>query len=199
MEKGDARAHASASSLPKQGNDMQQNNPSQPILKSQGPSMNEEEAAFVDESSASSHRSGKSLLERIQAQRNREQQAAASTPQQIQVPQYTPVSQNGNYIDGGGSPDAQIGSNFFSNAWSNISDSMEFRVSSIGGSGTETDLEARDALLSPTSQHDAAEDYSMGNYFMTFVADMYGLFQALPVPARWFFCLILLYIAIKLL
>jgi hypothetical protein len=162
--------------------------------------MSEEEAAFVDESaSASSQRSGKSLLERIQAQRNREQQAAAaaSTPQQIQVPQYTPVSQNGNYIDGGGLPEA--GSNFFSNAWSNISDSMEFRVPSIGGSAAETDLEARDALLSPSSNHDATESYSMKNYFMTFVADMYGLFQALPVPARWFFCLILLYIAIKLL
>ena len=162
--------------------------------------MNDEETAFIDESgSASSQRSGRSLLERIQAQRNRELQAAAaaaSTPQQIQVPQYAPVSQNINYIDGGGSPDAQGSNNFFTNAWSNISDSVELRMASFAGS----DVEARDALLSPTAaHHDPADDYSMKNYLLTFVADMYGLFQALPVPARWFFCLILLYIAIKLL
>lgn len=166
--------------------------------------MNNEEIGITDESgSASSQRSGRSLLERIQAQRNREQQAVAAamgTPQQIQVPQYAPVSQNKNYIDGG-SPEAQAGhsSNFFTNAWSNISDSVELRIASIAGIGTEADLEARDALLSPTVHNDTADDYSMRNYLMTFVADMYGLFQALPVPARWFFCLILLYIAIKLL
>lgn len=166
--------------------------------------MNDEETAFIDESgSASSQRSGRSLLERIQAQRSREQlaaAAAANTPQQIQVPQYAPVSQDLNYIDGGGSPEAGLSSNFFSSAWSNISDSVEQRIASIAGSGPEIDLEARDALLSPSAaHHDPADDYSMRNYFMTFVADMYGLFEALPVPARWFFCLILLYIAIKLL
>lgn len=163
----------------------------------------DEENMIVDETgSTSSQRSGRSLLERIQAQRNREQLAAAAaadTPQQIQVPQYTPVSQNNNYIDGGSS-DAQAGSasTFFTNAWSNISDSMEQRMALI--TGTESDLESRDALLPPTAHHESTdEEYSMKDYLMTFVTDMYGLFQSLPVPARWLVCLILLYIAIKLL
>ena len=72
-------------------------------------------------------------------------------------------------------------------------------MASFARSGSEADVEARDALLSPAVHNDPAEDYSMQNYLMTFVTDMYGLFQSLPVPARWFFCLILLYIAIKLL
>ena len=159
-----------------------------------------------DIASQASQRSGLSLLERIQAQRNREQQSAAAessalspnTPQQIQVPKYNPVPSNNANNDP--SPPPTSG-NLFSSAWNTISAGMEQGMASIPQPDQEFDGGTRDALLSPSSTHSdiTGGDYSMSGYFLTFVRDMYGLFQSLPVWARWVVCLFLLYIAIKLL
>jgi len=155
-----------------------------------------------DAGSAHSQRSGSaggsSLLERIQMQRQREaamQQQQQSTPQQIQVPNYADTTSN---MPGfGSSPNNESNSNFFSSAWSNLSQSMET------GAAADQQHEMESALLAPASQHgsglDLDENYSMQSYFMTFVKDVYGLFLRLPVPARVVAVVGLLYIALKLL
>jgi len=142
---------------------------------------------------------GSSLLERIQLQRQREaalqQQQQQQTPQQIQVPNYGETTSSS--MPGlGSSPNNYNGSesNFFSSAWSNISQSMET------GMNEQNDMES--ALLAPASGDRLSadnENYSMQNYFMTFVKDVYGLFLRLPVPARVVAVIGLLYIALKLL
>jgi hypothetical protein len=43
------------------------------------------------------------------------------------------------------------------------------------------------------------EDYSMCNYFLTFVRDVYLAFVSVPVPGRVIIVIVLLYAAIKLL
>jgi hypothetical protein len=164
-----------------------------------------------DDASQSSQRSagGTSLLDRIRAQQNREAAQGGtenSVPtQQIQVPQYNPVptsqgqggfGSNNNNADGG---DNAGSSNFFSNAWSNISSSMESGMASMehdsGGDGMD------DALLAPTASHHHNEEdnYTMQGYFMTFVRDIYNLFLSLPVWGRAITVIVLLLIALKLL
>ena len=150
---------------------------------------------------SSSHRSasggtagGSSLLERIQMQRQREavalQQQQQQTPQQIQVPNYgAGSSMPGMGNNGSGRSDS---GNFFSSAWNNISQSME--------TGMAEQNEMESALLAATSRFpEEEENYSMQNYFMTFVRDVYALFLRLPVPARVLLVIGLLYIALKLL
>lgn len=153
-----------------------------------------------DAGSVSSQRSdggGRSLLERIQMQRQREAAAAMTTPQQIQVPNYglaPPGIGNG---AGGSVPSASDG-NFFSNAWSNLSQSMETNMAAPPSS-TEFDYGMEDALLPPSAMIGADEGYSMSNYFLTFVKDVYGLFMRLHVVPRVLVVAGLLYVAIKLL
>ena len=147
---------------------------------------------------SSSHRSasggvagGSSLLERIQMQRQREAAALQQqTPQQIQVPNYgAGSSMPGMGNNGSGRSDS---GNFFSSAWNNISHSME--------TGMAEQNEMESALLAATSRFpEEEENYSMQNYFMTFVRDVYALFLRLPVPARVLVVIGLLYIALKLL
>jgi hypothetical protein len=162
-----------------------------------------------DDASQSSQRSGTSLLERIRAQRNRETEQGVtenSVPtQQIQVPQYNPLptSQNqggfgSNHINGDGGDDLSS-SNFFSNAWSNISSSMENGMASMEHESGGDHM--NDALLAPASSHhlDAEESYTMSGYFMTFVKDIYSLFLSLPVWGRTITVIVLLLIALKLL
>jgi hypothetical protein len=162
-----------------------------------------------DDASQSSQRSagGTSLLDRIRAQQNREAAQGGtenSVPtQQIQVPQYNPVptsqgqggfGSNNSNADGGG--DNTGSSNFFSNAWNNISSSMESGMASM-----EHDNGMNDALLAPTASHSnyGEQDYTMTGYFMTFVRDIYNLFLSLPVWGRAITVIVLLLIALKLL
>ena len=143
-------------------------------------------------SQRSSGAGSSSLLERIQMQRQREaalQQQQQQTPQQIQVPNYGEASMPGMGNNARGSSEGS----FFSTAWSNISQSMET------GMADHNDMES--ALLVPTSglYPTDEETYSMQNYFMTFVKDVYGLFLRLPVVARVVVLIGLLYVALKLL
>ena len=156
-----------------------------------------------DAGSQASQRSSASLLDRIRAQRAQEQQqqgfgtAPTST---IQVPQYNPVAQQENFA-GGGPAEAAVGtnnnnvgggSNFFSSAWNNISESMETGMASLQQEGFESDQ----ALLAPTAYNE--ENYSMTDYFMTFVNDVYKTFLALPLLVRLTVIFALLFTAFKL-
>ena len=169
-------------------------------------------AGAADESTASSSQEGSSqrssssnggtlsLLERIQLQREREAALAAAaeaqqqqTPQHIQVPSYGEPTGTGGGVAYSGGVDST--NNFFSTAWNNISQSMETVMAE------HNDMEEA-LLMAPTSgttATDGDEHYSMQNYFMTFVRDIYGLFLRLPVPARFVSVIGLLYIAWKLL
>ena len=141
------------------------------------------QAGGDDAGSVSSQRSdggGRSLLERIQMQRQREADAAMTTPQQIQVPNYGPAPPGiGNGVGGSVSSDG----NFFSNAWSNLSQSMETNMAAPS-SPPELDYGMQDALLTPSAMTGTDEGYSMSNYFLTFVKDVYGLFMRLHVVPR---------------
>jgi len=152
--------------------------------------------------SQSSQRSGTSLLERIRAQRNAEAQRQASMEyagsshsapsHEIQVPQYSSNARD----DFGNLANLQQddSNNFFSNAWNNISTSMENGMTSL----QQEDVEASDALLAPTAG-EREGNYSISGYFLTFVRDVYGLFLRLPLFARVIIVILLLYIALKLL
>ncbi|KAL7564405.1 hypothetical protein ACA910_002723 [Epithemia clementina (nom. ined.)] len=161
-----------------------------------------------DAASQSSQRSRGSLLERIRAQRNRDAAAAAtsrqdyegeeatSTPSTIQVPQYSQIpqehSRESSMMESSGQ--AGSGSGFFSQAWNNISHSMETGMASL--QQERSDLEARDALLPPTTNDE--ENYSMVGYFTTFVRDVYETFLNLPLLVRIVVVFALLYTAWKL-
>jgi len=157
------------------------------------------------ESSASQHSVGSqhstssgttSLLERIRLQREREAaQQQQQTPQQIQVPNYGETTASGS---GGSAAALDNNSSFFSSAWNNISQSMETGMAEH----PDHDGDMEEALLmAPTSATDeqrGEQHYSMQNYFLTFVRDVYGLFLRMPVPVRIVAVIGLLYIAFKL-
>jgi hypothetical protein len=183
---------------------------------------------FDDTASQGSARStGRSLLERIQAQREREAAAAAAaaatsntfvpnqtqqsqqpTPQQINIPNYG-ESMASNAMGSSSMMNTVSlpeNSNFFSSAWNNISSSMESGMAYHQQQQEEQETNIgdnmEDALLAPSGTHRygaSTENYSMTSYFTTFVNDVYGLFLRLPVPARIVTVVLLLYIALKLL
>jgi hypothetical protein len=171
-----------------------------------------------DGGSVSSQRST-SLLERIRMQQNRQKQDVALPTSAIQFP----TNENNNMIGSNhynstpmdsvssSSENFQGGSNFFSQAWNNLSQSMALSSSDDG---------MNDALLAPTSTAFApipgaaprATDssmlldaeygehhYSMGQYFITFVRDVYDGFMSLHVYGRILIVLVLMYVAWKLL
>lgn len=179
-----------------------------------------------DAASQSSQTSRASLLERIQAQKNRNAGTTAttasatttttstqpsssyplpdhhigeaiSTPSTIQVPQYSQISQEASHeasIEIPSHSSSGTATGFFSHAWSNISQSMETGMASL--QQDRNDLEARDALLPPTSNDE--EHYSMIGYFTTFVRDVYETFLSLPLWVRIIVIFALLYTAWKL-
>ena len=153
-----------------------------------------------DDSSQRSSQS--SLLERIRAQRAQQQEQQQGAPATtIQVPQYNPVAQEENFAGGGPAQLAQqaatgsnSGSNFFSSAWNNINESMETGMASLQ---QEVSLDSDQALLAPSAAYNE-EHYSMMEYFMTFVRDVYGTFLNLPLLVRIAVIFALLFTAFKL-
>uniref|UniRef100_A0A7S3P5U2 Uncharacterized protein n=1 Tax=Amphora coffeiformis TaxID=265554 RepID=A0A7S3P5U2_9STRA len=151
-----------------------------------------------DDSSQRSSQS--SLLERIRAQRAQQQQQTSAPASTIQIPQYNPVAPEENFAGGGPAQLAQqaaassnSGSNFFSSAWNNINESMENGMASLQ---QEDAFESNQALLAPSAYNE--ENYSMMEYFMTFVRDVYGTFLNLPVLVRIAVIFALLFTAFKL-
>jgi hypothetical protein len=172
-----------------------------------------------DGGSVSSQRST-SLLERIRMQQNRQKQDVALPTSAIQ---FSTSNENNNMIGNNhynstpmdsvssSNENFQGGSNFFSQAWNNLSQSMALSSSDDG---------MNDALLAPTSTAFApipgaaprASDssmlldaeygehhYSMGQYFITFVRDVYDGFMSCHVYGRVLIVLVLMYVAWKLL
>lgn len=147
-----------------------------------------------DSASQTSQRSSTSLLERIRAQRA-QQQTQESAPTTIQVPQYNPVAREENFAGGGPAmpSESPAASNFFSSAWHNISESLETGMASLQQEVAEPPDQA---LLAPSTYNE--ENYSMTEYFMTFVNDVYSTFLALPLIVRVCVIFALLFTAIKL-
>ena len=147
-----------------------------------------------DDAGSQRSSSGASLLDRIRAQRA--QQGGAAPASTIQVPQYNPVAQEQNFAGGGpaATADPSTSSNFFSSAWNNISESMESGMASLQQEG----YESSDQALLPPSYEVGEEDYSMTNYFMTFVNDVYKSFLGLPLLVRLTMIFALLFTAFKL-
>ena len=157
-----------------------------------------------DDSSQRSSQS--SLLERIRAQRAQQQEQQTSVPTStIQIPQYNPVAPEENFAGGGPAQLSQqqaaatattsnSGSNFFSSAWNNINESMENGMASLQQEDT---FESNQALLAPSAAY-TEENYSMMEYFMTFVRDVYGTFLSLPLLVRIAVIFALLFTAFKL-
>jgi hypothetical protein len=104
-------------------------------------------------------------------------------------------------------------SNFFRSAWNNIATSMETGMASLENDGDGLYFAGHDSdnmedalLMMPTASRNwgagsAAidEDYSMCNYFLVFVRDVYLAFVSVPLPGRVILVVVLLYVAIKLL
>ena len=176
-------------------------------------SQNEGRGGGGGEDDDTSQRSSQSsLLERIRAQRAQQQQQqgqqqhASAPTSTIQIPQYNPVAREENFAGGGPAEMAlqdftttsvtsnNGGSNFFSSAWNNIHESMETGMASLH---QEDSFEPNQALLAPSAYSE--EDYSMMEYFMTFVRDVYGTFLNLPVLVRIAVIFALLFTAFKLL
>lgn len=133
-----------------------------------------------DDGASSSQKSGRSLLERIQLQRQREQGEATGMPQQVvQVPQQQQQQPETFYSNPSSSP--------FQTPWSN-----PFGSSPAPAGATGSTIEGFGGL--PTASGGMGEsllnggsnmeEYSMGNYFMTFVRDIYGLFMHLHIAVR---------------
>lgn len=152
--------------------------------------------------------SAASLLERIRAQRAQEQLQPSTTSgnlsaptSTISVPQYNPVAQEQNFAGGGpaqGATETLSSNNFFSSAWTNISESMETGMASLQQEGYEITTD-RQALMAPSATSGFGEEnYSMTEYFMTFVNDVYMTFLALPVLVRVTVIFALLFTAFKL-
>jgi hypothetical protein len=150
-----------------------------------------------EESQQALHRSP-SLLERIRSQRERETASSeeqnndietTSTtgpgPGPVNIPNYAPIANDA--MGGGGEPAA-------ASSWSSglSSFSMNF-----GGAGAGAPGGSNQGLLSPDGS--SPENYSMTEYFNTFVMDIYGLFRSLPIPAQAVLVVFLLWVAWKLL
>jgi hypothetical protein len=125
-------------------------------------------------SEASLQRSA-SLLARIQAQRERETMDVSSfgeIPRTLPegVPQYEPLSSE------------SFGNDRFAPAAGRSmmgASSLNFS-GLIRGFGNRHNNEATRGLLDATSP----EEYSMENYFRTFVMDVYNFYRSLPIPVQ---------------
>jgi hypothetical protein len=156
-------------------------------------SLNIEDGSSVA-SNTSSHRSS-SLLERIRLQRQREEQGPLTPPGQVDIPNYSQTQQehvslaSSNFNVHGGQNSQEDHQDFFHTAWNNIQNSLEM--------GMATAEDGMESLLPPSSV--PPEEYSMTQYFITFVKDIYMGFLRLHMVARCVLVIGLLYLAVKLL
>lgn len=140
---------------------------------------------------------GASLLDRIRAQREREAEAdvnamnVGSGP--VNIPNYSPISQNP-FEGGGGSSGEFNGDSSF--GFSSFSMSMGGMFSPVSGAA-ERDVEASQSLLSDY-RGISNDDYSMAAYGHMFIMDIYNCFCSLPKIAQGLLVFFLLWLAWKL-
>jgi hypothetical protein len=161
---------------------------------------------------------GRSLLDRIKSQHQQQKQqqpnqeqhqqpggivdnhanfTAETSSHQYQVPQYSSELQRGNGTPGAGDNTTS------NNSWTNFNFTSSNNVTMMT-TQNENGNHLNDSLLTPTSGDDSyyyngSGEYSSSQYFMTFVMDIYRLFNWLPLPVRWVVIILLLFIAWKLL
>ncbi|KAL3944513.1 MAG: hypothetical protein SGBAC_001434 [Bacillariaceae sp.] len=124
-------------------------------------------SGMIQSSSESSLMRGSSLLERIRVQRERE---AAMDPSMTEMGGYRPPMADG----GAGSP--TLG-----------------RVSMNFG-GDIADEATQGLLAGRRNSTNAQDEYSMKEYFLTFVMDMYSIFQSLPIFGQIVLIAVMLYL-----
>lgn len=91
----------------------------------------------------------------------------------------------------------------FSNAWSNLRGtsfgSNDFGLPNNTHPMNEALLLSQDDSTSNDFFYNGTGDYSITKYFVTFIMDIYGLFNRLPLPVRWIVVLLLIFVGFKLL
>mmetsp|Transcript_39 Transcript_39/g.57 ORF Transcript_39/g.57 Transcript_39/m.57 type:complete len:146 (+) Transcript_39:244-681(+) len=143
--------------------------------------MSERNNPFADDASQASKSSlSGSLLDRIRAQREQEANAGNNhaQPEPLSVPNYSPT-------------ETDLGPAENSSGWM-----MGFKFPRLGGTGQN---DATTSLLAESGNNEDAEEYSMMNYFQTFVQDVYGGFRSLHPVVQGFLVLFWVVIAFKLL
>ena len=134
-------------------------------------------------------------------------------PQQIQVPQYGPMPGFGNTSVPPPLPPLATAptvppNSYMTNTWNSFTQSMESTMmadkSQLNLSRSYDNDEMHHALLPPTSSnhnnymgHGGDDEYSVSQYFLTFVKDIYGLFIWLPIAVRIVVVAGLLYVVVK--
>jgi hypothetical protein len=135
-------------------------------------------------------------------------------PHPIQVPQYGPMPGFGNSsttqqasLPLSTAPMPQSG--YLNNAWNSFTQSMGSSTmadkSQLNVSPSYDNDEMHHALLPPAGSNTymnadhvvVEEDYSISQYFLTFVKDIYGLFIWLPIAVRIVVVAGLLYVVVK--
>jgi hypothetical protein len=128
-------------------------------------------------------------------------------PNPIQVPQYGPMPGFGNTTTQPPATAPIPKNGYLNNAWSSFTQNMESTMmadkSQLNLSQSYDNDEMHHALLPPTSGNDytnmgqTADEYSISQYFLTFVKDIYGLFIWLPIAVRIVVVAGLLYVVVK--
>ena len=126
---------------------------------------------------------------------------------QIQVPQYGPMPGFGNTSDTTTMPPApNHQSGYSNNTWNSFTQRMESSMMGdrpqINSSPSyDNNDEMHHALLPPASRNDysgqTSDEYSISQYFLTFVKDIYELFIWLPIAVRIVVVAGLLYVVVK--
>ena len=126
---------------------------------------------------------------------------------QIQVPQYGPMPGFGNTSDTTTMPPApNHQSGYSNNTWNSFTQRMESSMMGdrpqINSSPSyDNNDEMHHALLPPASRNDysgqTSDEYSISQYFLTFVKDIYELFIWLPIAVRIVVVTGLLYVVVK--
>ena len=138
--------------------------------------------------------------------------SAATTPTQISIPTYSPVPTNNIILSQPPQPAmnnadySELGSSsMFSTVWggfaapsasqqrpfgddeNNDNGGMNMNQNNIFGTASESLL-----------QHESQQQYSMGQYFQTFVMDVYNLFRTLPVWVQVVLVAVMIFLVYKL-
>ena len=97
-------------------------------------------------------------------------------------------------IDIGESTNSGFG---FGNTTSTTTTMSQSLLSAEMGMGGDNDND-NDNTLHAGSAGAGGSEYNMKEYFITFVMDIYNLFQTLPIPIQAFLLVLMLYLAWKL-